>query len=1050
MRIKERSDFFKVHGQDMAINEVISILSKVPSYEIVELFGKSNKLIPREARMRVLRSVLDEEVRKVRIRNISLSDEVSHRLNWYNNYSEFQLQELIPLFNDPSNVLTKYFIEDTWLMLLQIAPALGVTDQELEDLIHSAIAKRNDSLETARDFNKTLDSIFGDRKKEIDGIPEKTFRDTLENSSTVAELRNLAKKYKINVPSRVKKAELIELILDYLESKKKINREELKAELSKKSVIQIQRFAKDNDIKASTELKKSEIIEYIVGNFEHPKQEVIDLPEFNLPSRFVFVEPKYSAPKEVIVEKIVEVGEPAKKEYKVFFKESETVTKVQTVFEDYIPVEPKDPVKEGYNFVAWYTEPEFINKYLFDKPLEDDLRLYAKFEPIDKVKEIKEYTISFVYNEIDIKEQTIIEGKKIVEPKDPIKEGYKFLGWYIDKELTYKFDFDLIIHKDLTLYPKFEKEEQKEDISDISLLKKELQEIKELLQNQKQVIIIQDGRQVEKIADDVQTVDVVFNTQGGTNVNPFKVVAGSTIPAPHSPYKEGYRFLYWAKSLEKKKEFDFNQPIDKNWTLYAIYEELPAEVQINLVNVNYDTQGGDELYPTTIQEGDILQKPFDPSRENSIFLHWTDNLETKEPFNFDLPIQQDLTLYAVYQDYVPEEPVEMNLVNVFFDTRGADDLFPITIDSGKTIQVPLSPSKENYSFLYWTSNPETNEPFNFEEPILEDTTLYAVFEEITRYVNVFFDTKGAIELEPVTIELGHVVQVPVTPQKEGYNFLYWTSNLETNEPFDFELPLQEDTTLYAIYEEVVLEDPVVSEEPIASVETSVVEEPKNIEKVTVVFDAKGIINIKPQEIEKGNKAEKAFNPGNENNKFLYWSKEIGGKEFDFNTEINEDLILYAVYETFDSSKEFVTISFETDGGDYVPDLKVEKNKKINIESVSKKKDMIFKHWSTKRDGKKAFKNNSKAKKDLTLYAVFMNEKQAKKYFKKKRGKKTNFILRLFKFLVFLLILAILALLAIFLIGYFEIFGNNFITAPESIKDILIAINNFTKSIINIF
>lgn len=42
-------------------------------------------------------------------------------------------------------------------------------------------------------------------------------------------------------------------------------------------------------------------------------------------------------------------------------------------------------------------------------------------------------------------------------PFDPVKKGYKFEGWYIDKECTSKYDFKQIITTDLTLYAKWGK-----------------------------------------------------------------------------------------------------------------------------------------------------------------------------------------------------------------------------------------------------------------------------------------------------------------------------------------------------------------------------------------------------------------------------------------------------------------------------------------------------------------------------------------------------------------------------------------------------------------
>lgn len=43
--------------------------------------------------------------------------------------------------------------------------------------------------------------------------------------------------------------------------------------------------------------------------------------------------------------------------------------------------EPEPPVKDGYTFGGWYTEPECINKFDFDTRIPSKTTLYAKWIP---------------------------------------------------------------------------------------------------------------------------------------------------------------------------------------------------------------------------------------------------------------------------------------------------------------------------------------------------------------------------------------------------------------------------------------------------------------------------------------------------------------------------------------------------------------------------------------------------------------------------------------------------------------------------------------------
>ena len=48
----------------------------------------------------------------------------------------------------------------------------------------------------------------------------------------------------------------------------------------------------------------------------------------------------------------------------------------------------------------------------------------------------------------------------VMEPKEPVRDGYIFTGWYSDSGLTNIWNFSKdIVTKDLTLYAEWEEEE---------------------------------------------------------------------------------------------------------------------------------------------------------------------------------------------------------------------------------------------------------------------------------------------------------------------------------------------------------------------------------------------------------------------------------------------------------------------------------------------------------------------------------------------------------------------------------------------------------------
>ena len=150
--------------------------------------------------------------------------------------------------------------------------------------------------------------------------------------------------------------------------------------------------------------------------------------------------------------------EPSKEIYIVDFDsnggtevDSQEVEKGNTAYE------PKDPTRKCYQFVGWYTDSSLTNKFDFSTPITKDMTLYAKWKDDGTCKET--YTVKFDSNGgTRVSSQTVEEGDRAYEPKDPTRSGYTFLGWYLNGR---KFSFNTRIYEDVTLVAKWEREEVK-------------------------------------------------------------------------------------------------------------------------------------------------------------------------------------------------------------------------------------------------------------------------------------------------------------------------------------------------------------------------------------------------------------------------------------------------------------------------------------------------------------------------------------------------------------------------------------------------------------
>ncbi|MBQ7974607.1 MAG: InlB B-repeat-containing protein, partial [Clostridia bacterium] len=116
--------------------------------------------------------------------------------------------------------------------------------------------------------------------------------------------------------------------------------------------------------------------------------------------------------------------------------------------------------KAGYTFDGFYTESG--EKFDFEAPVDSDVTITPKWTKISYGgggSVTTRYTVKFETNGGNtIGKKTVAKNSKLDEPAVPEKDGYSFIGWFTDEELTSAYDFDSKVTKDFTLYAKWEKD----------------------------------------------------------------------------------------------------------------------------------------------------------------------------------------------------------------------------------------------------------------------------------------------------------------------------------------------------------------------------------------------------------------------------------------------------------------------------------------------------------------------------------------------------------------------------------------------------------------
>ncbi len=110
-------------------------------------------------------------------------------------------------------------------------------------------------------------------------------------------------------------------------------------------------------------------------------------------------------------------------------------------------VKPAAPEKDGYVFAGWYIGE---TPYDFDNAVTENITLTAKWSEAVQV-----YVVTFDSDGgSKVPAQEVERDGKAARPKDPVKDGYAFAGWYLGET---QYNFETRVTADITLKAKWSK-----------------------------------------------------------------------------------------------------------------------------------------------------------------------------------------------------------------------------------------------------------------------------------------------------------------------------------------------------------------------------------------------------------------------------------------------------------------------------------------------------------------------------------------------------------------------------------------------------------------
>ncbi|MCR5304527.1 MAG: InlB B-repeat-containing protein [Lachnospiraceae bacterium] len=173
-------------------------------------------------------------------------------------------------------------------------------------------------------------------------------------------------------------------------------------------------------------------------------------------------------------------------------------------------------------------------------------------------------------------------------------------------------------------------------------------------------------------------------------------------------------------------------------------------------------------------------------------------------------IDYDSNMILIYSRYFSTYSLAYSVVNFNFLTfdMGEKDVEnepePVMVRMGMRAQRPSSdPVTEGCIFTGWYKEESCENLFDFNVPLMEDTTVYAGWRE-KKKLTVSFDANGkecSYCPKDKEVEEGDPVEEPAgKPLTEGFKFSGWYKESECKTLYDFKTAVTEDIRLYAGWE----------------------------------------------------------------------------------------------------------------------------------------------------------------------------------------------------------------------------------------------------------
>ena len=171
--------------------------------------------------------------------------------------------------------------------------------------------------------------------------------------------------------------------------------------------------------------------------------------------------------------------------------------------------------------------------------------------------------------------------------------------------------------------------------------------------------------------------------------------------------------------VQAKHNFRLGGDFGGDFATGNVCRVLPYVDNVDYYTVTFNSNGGSEVASQNVVEHGKATEPTPPTKSGYAFKGWYSDAGLTKTFNFNTPIDSNITLYAKW----------IETFDVTFNTDGGSSVATQTVESGSKATQPADPTKDGYIFDGWYAEDTFTTEFDFNAAITADTTVYAKWTE---------------------------------------------------------------------------------------------------------------------------------------------------------------------------------------------------------------------------------------------------------------------------------------------------------------------------------